>query len=200
MPEAIAPARMRGYDKSLIALIGAIILSAAGSLPLHLIPLILVTLIAGGRVSTAEAGWIASAILLGQLLSSITLPALKITIVRRVLAFGAALLLLAGLSMTTMASSVSLYIGWFLVGGSAGVLMFLGTVSAAHYRNTTFAFSMRLGVVLCLAGSIIAGLLISQALVSNSSLLLALLLIFSLLLTVGLFLYLIIRYPLPRLC
>lgn len=189
MPEVIAPARMRLHDKGLIALFGAILLSAVGSLPLHLIPLILVTLIADGRVSIAEAGWIASAILLGQLLSSLALPALKISVVRRVPALGAALLMLAGLMTAAMAGPVGLYLGWFVVGSSAGILMFLGTVSAAHYRNTTFAFSMRLGVVLCLAGSIAAGLMISQALVSYSSLLTALLLIFSPLLILGLLLY-----------
>ncbi|MGI9492926.1 MAG: hypothetical protein ACR2QF_11060 [Geminicoccaceae bacterium] len=195
MPEAsrsdgpIAFAQEQQLDKSLIALFGAILLSAVGSLPLHLIPLILVTLIADGRVSLAEAGWIASAILLGQLLSSLTLPTLKITVVRRMPAFGAALLLLAGLAMTTTTGPIGLYLGWFVVGCSAGVLMFLGTVSAAHYRNTTFAFSMRLSVVLCLAGSMIAGLLISQALGSYSALLTMLLLIFSLLLTLGLLLY-----------
>ncbi|MGI9450584.1 MAG: hypothetical protein ACR2QH_08125, partial [Geminicoccaceae bacterium] len=129
------------------------------------------------------------AVLFGQLLSALTLSALKFAVVRRVPALAAALLMLAGLTTTAMAGPIGLYLGWFAVGCSAGVLMFLGTVSAAHYRNTTFAFSMRLGVVLCLAGSIAAGLLISQAMVSYSSLLTALLLIFSLPLTLGLLLY-----------
>lgn len=177
-------------DKSLIALFGAILLSAVGSLPLHLIPLILVTLIADGEVTIPEAGWIASVILIGKLASSLALPVLKVSVVRVTVAFCAALLMLTGLLTTLAATSLGLYLGWFLVGISSGILMYLGTVSASHFSNTTFAFSLRLGVVLCLAGASIASLLlIDQALVSYRSFLMALLLIFSLLLTLGLVLY-----------
>lgn len=178
-----------GAEQSPIALFGAILLSAVGSLPLHLIPLIVVTLIIDGRVSVAKAGWVGSAILFGQLLSSLALPMLKISIVHRISAFGAVTLSLLGLAITTLAGSIGLYLGWCLVGSSCGVLMYLGTVSASHYRRTTFAFSLRLGVVLILAGSTASGLVGNNALVSYQSFLTTLFLIFSLICAVGLLLY-----------
>lgn len=175
--------------QSPIALFGAILLSAAGSLPLHLIPLIVVALTIDGRVSVVGAGWVGSAILLGQLSSSLALPMLKVSVVHRISAFCAVFLLLLGLTITTLAGSISLYLGWCLVGSSCGVLMYLGTVSASHYRRTTFAFSLRLGVVLILAGSTAGGLVGSNALVSYQSFLTTLFLIFGLICAVGLMLY-----------
>lgn len=179
----------RPREQSRFALFGAILLSAVGSLPLHLLSLTIVSLIVDGRVPIAAAGWVASAILVGQLMSSLTLPFLKISIVSRPLALAATLLLLTGLTTTALNNSASLYLGWWLVGISCGVLMYLGTASAAHYGRTTFAFSLRLGVVLILAGSVASGLLIGNALTSYHSFLTVLFLTFGLISVVGLVLY-----------
>lgn len=170
-------------------LFGAILLSAVGSLPLHLTPLILVALIADGRVSVGEAGWVASVIIIGQLLASLILPILRISIVSRSFVTVVVVLLLLGLSTTAFNSSICLYTGWCLVGMSCGVLMYIGTVSASHYRRTTLAFSLRLGLVLVLAGSATFGLLASNALVSYQAFLTIFLLICSLLCITGVMLY-----------
>lgn len=176
-------------EQSPIALFGAILLSAVGSLPLHLIPLTIVALIADGRVSIAEAGLVASAILLGLVLSSLTLPVLKVSIVPRMSALAAVILLILGLATTLLAGLTSLYLGWCLVGISCGVLMYIGTSSASHYGRTTLAFSLRLGVVMILAGSIAGSLLMSNALASYQSFLTVLFLMFSFISVAGLLLY-----------
>lgn len=156
------------------------------------------TLIADERVAVAEAGWVASAILIGQLVSSLTLPLLKISIVSRPLALAATILLLLGLTTTALNSSIGLYLGWCLVGVSCGVLMYLGTASAAHYSQTRFAFSLRLGVVLILAGLVAGGLLVSDALTSYHSFLTVLFLTFGVICIVGLVLYRSIALDIER--
>ena len=176
-------------NQSIVALCGAILLSTVGSLPLHLFPLIVVSVIADGTFSTASAGWIATATLLGQLLSSSILPILNIHCVRTIPAIGAVLLLLLGLIVTAQETMWSYYLGWFLVGNSCGILLYLGTVSASNYRHTTFAFSMRLGVVLILAGLMVGVLIASNATVSYQSLLMVLILAFGFICLIGLITY-----------
>jgi hypothetical protein len=176
-------------NQSLVALSGAILLSAVGSLPLHLFPLIVVAVIADGTFSTVSAGWIATAILLGQLLSSLILPMLNIPSIRAIPAIGAVLLLLLGLVITAQETLWSYYLGWFLVGNSCGILLYLGTVSASNYRHTTFAFSIRLGVVLILAGLMVGILIVSDAADSYRGLLLVLILAFGFICLIGLITY-----------
>lgn len=177
------------HDQTAVALVGALLLSAVGSLPLHLVPIIIVTLIADGRLGTSEAGWVASAILFGQLLTSLALPIFGIVTVRCLPATGISLLLMLGLWMTAVDQATALFAGWFTVGSCAGVLMYLGTNSASHYRNTTFAFSLRLGIVLVLAGGMTAALVLRHSLGSYTSFLTTVSAVFCCLLVVGLFLY-----------
>lgn len=176
-------------EQSFLPLLGAILLSAAGSLPLHLTPLILVVLIADGRVSIAGAGWVTSAILAGHVFSSLTLPILKISMMHRISVLCAILILLLGLATTALSDTISIYLGWYLVGVSCGSLMYLGTISASHYRRTTFAFSIRLGLVLILAGAVTSGLLVSDALTSYQTLLTALILTFCVICGIGILFY-----------
>ena len=135
-------------------LVGASLLSAVGSLPSHLAPLILVALISDSVSSSAAAGWIPSALLLGQLLTCLVPPTLNVTRIRTGHAAGISALLLAGLFLGGTSNFATLLVSWFLIGGCCGILQYLGTVAAAHYPRPSFAFSLRLGIVLLLAGAV----------------------------------------------
>ena len=134
-------------------LIGASLISAAGSLPTHLLPVTITAVVAGTSASPETAGLIASAMLIGQLISSIGLPLLKVTAISRLWAGAVSVALLAGLVLSGADGLATLLGGWFAVGLCCGILLFLGTVSAAHFDRPSLAFTLRLGVVLVLAGA-----------------------------------------------
>lgn len=137
-------------------IVGASLTSAVGSLPTHLMPLTFVAIVAGGTVSAESAGWIATALLLGQLLTSVGLPLIGIAVVGRAMSALVSLGLLAGMALSGAAVPGAHLAGWFLAGACCGILQFLGAVAAAHYRTPVLAFALRLGVVLLLAGACIA--------------------------------------------
>jgi hypothetical protein len=140
-------------------LLGASVLSAIGSLPNHIGPIIIVAIVADARVSVAEAGWVLSASAVGELLASLLLPAVGLVHLSRpsALAAGACLVLALGISM--LPGLAATLLGFFVVGICCGVLKLLGTVAAANYPHRTFAFLLRLGLVLALAGIAACGLL-----------------------------------------
>ena len=176
-------------NRDTTALIGASLLSAAGSLPLHLMPLIVVSLVADSRVSIAQAGWVASAVLLGQLSTSLTLPALAVRTVNRGPAIAVALVLLLAVIISGLGGAIGLFLGWFLAGACCGVLQYLGIVTASNDPSPTFAFSLRLSIVLILAGAVVVALQIGDVLASYLSMLAALGAIFSVVLATGIALY-----------
>lgn len=183
-------ARLQGpVDRNTIALIGASLLSAAGSLPMHLMPLIVASLVADSRTSVAQAGWVAAAILLGQLSTSLALPALAVRTVNRGPAVAVAGALLLALMASGMGGAASLFLGWFLVGACCGVLQYLGVVTASNDPSPTFAFSLRLSIVLMLAGAVVITLRAADVLASYLSMLTALAAAFGVVLATGLSLY-----------
>jgi len=70
-------------NRDVASLVGASVLSGAGSLPLHLAPLIVPVLVIDGRTSVADAGWVATAVLLGQFATALVLPLLDVRIIAR---------------------------------------------------------------------------------------------------------------------
>lgn len=166
-------------------LVGASLASAAGSLPTHLIPLTITAVVAGNSVSAETAGWIASAMLIGQLLSSVALPLFGVASISRLWSAAASLALLAGLILSGAGGVPSLLAGWFIVGLCCGVLLFLGTVSAAGYARPALAFSLRLGVVLVLAGACTALIQLTGAAATYGTYLLWLAVAFAAVLAVG---------------
>jgi hypothetical protein len=134
-------------------LVGASLISAAGSLPTHLLPVTITAVVAGTSASPETAGLVASAMLIGQLLSSIGLPLLSVTAISRLWAGTVSLALLGGLLLSGADGLGLLLAGWFVVGLCCGALLFLGTVAAAHFATPALAFTLRLGVVLVLAGA-----------------------------------------------
>jgi hypothetical protein len=177
------------HEGKLRPLIGASVLSSVGSLPLHLIPLIVVTLIADSRVSVAGAGWVASAILLGQLSTALALPALGIYNVHRKLAIAVAVLLITGLAASASPEYVGILAGWFLVGQCCGVLSYLGTIAASRFTRPAFAFLLRLGIVLIFAGCVSSALQLSGMLTSYRNLLTAIILALVPMLALGIILH-----------
>jgi MFS family permease len=170
-------------------LVGASLLSAGGSLPWQLMPLIIAALVVDSRTSIAQAGWVASAVLLGQLSASLAVPALGVQIVSRGFAIAVALALLLGLAASTLGGIAALYTGWFLIGGCCGVLQYLGVVAASIDSRPAFAFSLRLSIVLMLAGTVVGALQATNVFVSYFSTMAALGAVFVPLLATGIALY-----------
>jgi hypothetical protein len=172
-------------NRDVASLVGASVLSAAGSLPLHLTPLIIPVLVVDGRASVADAGWIATAVLLGQFATALALPLFDVRLISRAHAIGLTLALMLGLGVSAVAGMTGLLLGWFLVGLCCGGFQYLGTITAATHSRPAFAFPIRLGVVLCLAGAAAASFQWSSGLQSYESMLTLIALIFASVLAVG---------------
>jgi len=133
------------------SLLGTSIINGAGSLPLHLSPLIIAVLMADGT-GTMEAGGSRAMVLIGQLTTATGLPLLTGKQIGRGHTAIAAIVMITGLAI----SGSWLLTGWFLIGLSCGVLGYLATLTAAVNSNPSHAFLVRLGVTLCIAGTVAA--------------------------------------------
>jgi hypothetical protein len=176
-------------DRDLASLLGASVLSGAGSLPLHLMPLIVPVLVIGGRMSLGDAGLVVSAVLLGQLAAALILPVLDIRVIGRTQAAVMTAVLLVGLIVTGFDSAAFLLLGWFVVGMCCGGFQYLGTITAALHSRPAFAFPIRLGVVLCLAGVTAGALQWTAGLRTYWTMIAVLLVAFGLILAIGIFLH-----------
>lgn len=138
-------------------LIGASVISAAGSLPLQILPFLVLSLVSEGRVDIAYAGWVGSAYLIGMLCSGVLLPVLKISRLTRWHAVGAisAIILSLALSIGGNLLLPLLLALWFVVGFACGGLQFLGATTAAAAPNKPQAFALRLAIVLIVASGVI---------------------------------------------
>ena len=182
-------------NRDVASLVGASVLSGAGSLPLHLAPLIVPVLVIDGRTSVADAGWFATAVLLGQFATALVLPLLDVRIIARPEAMGIAVALLLGLSLSGLDGTPVLLLGWFIVGVCCGGFQYLGTITAATHSRPGFAFPIRLGVVLCLAGVAAGTLQWTASLGSYRTMLIVLVAVFSLILAIGIVLHHPIKPP-----
>lgn len=137
-------------------LLGASVLSAAGSLPLQILPFLVLTLVSEVRVDIAFAGWVGSAFLIGMLSSALLLPALKVSSLNRWHAFGAAVAIVLALALSIGSNFLPIFLTlWFVVGLACGGLQFLGATAAAAAVNKPQAFALRLAVALIVASSVI---------------------------------------------
>jgi hypothetical protein len=182
-------------NRDLAALVGASVLSGAGSLPMHLVPLIVPVLVIDGRTSVANAGWVATALLLGQFAAALVLPLLDVRLINRAQAIGLAAALLLGLALSGLDGTVVLLLSWFIVGACCGGFQYLGTITAATHSRPAFAFPIRLGVVLCLAGATAGALQWTAGLDSYRTMLIVLVAVFSLILAIGIVLHHPIKPP-----
>lgn len=175
-------------------LFGASLLSASASLPLHLLPLLIVAVVADPAHSAADAGWMASACLLGQLCVALALPALKLANLTRLRALAAVVVLLVALGASATWPAHQLWLPWLVIGGACGALQFLGATTAAACADPPRAFALRLSVTLLVSGMVIFGLQHSAGFLDYRALALALAVFFALLTGLGLLLY---RPPSP---
>ena len=189
MPKPPGQQAPRDSAEVVTPLLAASLLSAVGSLPLHLAPLIVATLIADSRSSVAAAGWVPSIMLLGQLSTAVALPALRMHHVRRVPAIVAVVILLIGLGISSSHGFSGILLGWFLAGQCCGVLMYLGALAASQFSRRTLAFSLRLAIILVLAGAVSALLQATNAFTSYQDLLGRLVLILVPIIACGIVLY-----------
>lgn len=143
-------------------LIGASILSAAGSLPLQILPFLVLTLVSEGRLDIAYAGWVGSAFLLGMLSSGVLLPAMGVCSLKRWHALGALGAIVVAIAISVEVSLLPVFLAlWYVVGLACGGLQFLGATAATASANKPQAFALRLAVALLMAGAVIV--LLSQS-------------------------------------
>ena len=170
------------------SLFGASLLSAVGSLALHLAPFVTVALIADGRASILEAGWVRSTAQVGEFAVTLALPALGFADIGRRAAVLVAMALVCSLFAAGARELPLLLLGWFCIGACSAALKYLGVMAASKAAHLTFAFSLRLSTVLVLAGIASAILSDPNILTSYGNFLLQLSFVFAALLTLGLLL------------
>lgn len=135
--------------------IGASLLSAAASLPLHLLPLLVLAVLQEGRLSPAQAGWVGSAYMLGQLCAVLVLPSLKVHRVVRPAATAAVLVLIGATLLSSNSHSAVLLASWLLIGMVCGSLQFLATTTAAAATDRRLAFAFRMAMSAMMGGTVI---------------------------------------------
>lgn len=131
---------------------GACVLSAVGSLPLHIMPILIASAILAERVTAAQAGLFAAMYVFGQLVITTTLPLMAVRFISNSRALQVCALLIATICISTQFSGKLFYLNWFLIGVCCGVLSYLGSTSAAAVENKAFAYAVRLGATLLVAG------------------------------------------------
>ena len=178
-----------GLRKELNPYLGASLLSSIGSLPLHLSPLIISAVVADSYATIAMAGWITTALVIGQLFTSLLLPSFQIRRVRPPVLILVAFMFLAGVLVSGLGNFAWILLGWFCVGLCCGILKFFGTMAAVEFPCRPFAFSLRLAFILVLAGLVTAILLMTNAFTSYQSLSSNLIVVLVPLLTFGILLH-----------
>jgi hypothetical protein len=148
---AMAP----GERIDLTSLAGVSIVSAVGSLPFHLLPIVLVAAVADERTSLAGAGWIATALVGGQLVAAFALALLRVQRMERIAIAAAGVAAVAGLWLSGRGAG-ALFVGWLIVGLCCGSLQYLGIVTAAGSARPQLGLALRLGTVLTVAGVSVA--------------------------------------------
>jgi MFS family permease len=142
----------------MLQLFSASLLSVIGSFPTHLMPLLIAAVVVENRMSIANAGWLGSTFLIGQLIIVLTLPIFKINLISRRIAIIVCIIMLWGLFIVSLHSIEYILSGWFLIGLACGCLQFLGTTTAAQHEDKVFAFTFRLMIILFFTGVLIASM------------------------------------------
>jgi hypothetical protein len=146
-------------------------LSGLGSLPLHLLPFLVAVAVAGGVLSTAMAGWIGAAYMLGLLTTSSLLPVCGVERLSRAQAAIAVATLAGALFLAgRLVGAALVLVNWLLVGVACGVLQVMGAMAAAHAEHRHDAFALRLAITLAIAGMTTAALQLTGAFASYAAL------------------------------
>lgn len=159
-------------------------MSAAGSLPLHMMALLVALAIRDGLATVGQAGWISTAFTVGLLTGSVGLPTAGVTRITKVGALALLAVSICGLSLTLVPIFGLMLTAWFLVGAACGGLNLLIALFAATREDRRLVLRLRLGIVLLAASSVFALAQLVGALTTYASAVLALLCAFGLI-TVG---------------
>lgn len=138
------------------ATIAACLISAAGSLPLHMMALIVALAISEGELGVARAGWISSCYMAGLLIGSVGLPMAGATRVSPGAAAGATAIVIVALWAGAMFGGLFLFAGWVAVGAGCSVLNLLGSTFAAARNDRRLVLGLRLALVLLASAAVIA--------------------------------------------
>lgn len=147
----------------ILPLIGACLLSAVGSLALHVAPFVTATLIIDGRASVTGAAWVRVATQLGEFVMALALPLLKIGNINRRSTVVVCLALTGGLALAGSQDFGLLLCGWLAIGACCSVLKHLGVMTASRQEHLSMAFSLRLSTVLVVAGVVAAAIATLEA-------------------------------------
>lgn len=90
--------------------------------------------------------------MVGQMVTTLGLPALKFVRLRRSHAMVAVGFLLGSALVSAGLSSQAMIVCWFIVGAACGALQFLGATTAAAAVNRQSAFTLRLAITLLVGG------------------------------------------------
>ena len=137
---------------------GAAVLSASASMPLHLLPILVLALSADGRLDPARAGWVGSVYMIGQLGIALALPLAQVQRVRWAAACATVLGTLLAAWLSVRARAPMLLAAWLVIGCLGGLLHYLATTTAAASVDRRFAFAVRLGLSSGLGSCLILGL------------------------------------------
>lgn len=179
------------------ALIGACLLAAAGSLPLHALPLIVGTLIASSQLPASLAGAVGTACMVGQLAAVLLWPWVREKALGYAHAAASLAIIVLGLLGAAHAAGWVVIALWFVVGVASGTLMYLALASAALNADRQSAFALRLAFSLCAAAAVALVMAATRALGMPDALIVALVLGFAVLGVLGLKLYEAETMPAP---
>lgn len=152
-------------------------------------PLLVVALVAEARLPFAQAGLIASAYLVGQMVTALGLPALRFVRLKRAHALAAVGILLMSVLVSARLSSQAMLACWFVVGAACGALQFLGATTAAAAENRQSAFALRLAVTLLVSGFAIVAVQLTGGFAGYAFLMMQLGIVFLVITGAGLVLY-----------
>jgi len=135
--------------------IGAALFSAAGSVPVHISPLLIATLIASRSLSNAEAGSVISCIMAGQIVAALLATQVRFEKLTRPILTFVFCIYAASIALTVWANSPVFFAAcWLTTGLASGFLMQFGMVTAAQSSMKLQAFAWRLAFALFISGLI----------------------------------------------
>jgi len=162
----------------------AAFVSAAGSLPQHMMALLVALAIHDGLATVGRAGWISTAFTVGLLTGSVGLPAAGVTRITKVGALALLVASICSLAFSLIPIFELTLIAWCFVGVACGGLNLLMSLFAAKREDRRSVLRLRLGIVLLASSSVFAVAHFAGALSTYASAVLALLCAFGLI-TVG---------------
>lgn len=135
--------------------VGAALFSAAGSIPLHIAPLLIATLLATRSISNAEAGSVVSCIMAGQIVAAFLAARIRYeTLARPALTFVFCVYAAALFLSLWVSAPLMFALCWFAIGLACGFLMQFGIMTAAQSNMKLQAFAWRLSFALFVSGLI----------------------------------------------